>query len=51
MNSAICCLRPSYLLWLKVCILTRWCLYFWRIFFVSSSVLNEFMSTRGTSVL
>lgn len=40
-----------YLLWLKVCILTRWCVYFCRIFFVSSSVLKEFMSTRGTSVL
>lgn len=41
----------SHLLWLKVCILTRWCVYFCRIFFVSSSVLKEFMSTSGTSVL
>lgn len=38
-----------YLLWLKVWILTRWCLYFCRIFLVSSSVLKEFMSTSGTS--
>lgn len=41
----------SHLLWLKVCILTPWCVYFCRIFLVSSSVLKEFMRTRGTSVL
>lgn len=31
--------------------MTRWCVYFCRIFLVSSSVLKEFMRTRGTSVL
>lgn len=40
-----------YLLWLKVYIFTRLWLYFCKIFFVSSSVLKEFMRTRGTSVL
>lgn len=40
-----------YLLWLKVWMCTRWCVYFCRIFLVSSSVLKEFMRTRGTSTL
>lgn len=43
--------RVLYLLWLKVWMLTWWCLYFCRIFFVSSSVLKEFMRTSGTVVL
>ena len=40
----------SYLLWLKVKMLTLTWPYLRRIFWVSSSVLNEFISTRGTSV-
>ena len=47
-QSAVC---ESDLLWLKVWILTRWCVYFCRIFLVSSSVLKEFISTKGTSAL